>query len=69
VTFEGSAGATHLEAPIVGIAENPAGLGDSPNADGNEGSWLAASDGGVFTYGGAQFFGSLSARVRVITGP
>ena len=46
--FYGSAGATHLNKPIVGMAVT---------ADGG-GYWLVASDGGVFTYGDAQFYGS-----------
>jgi len=46
--FQGSAGGTHLNAPIVGMAPTPDGFG----------YWLVASDGGVFTYGNAEFFGS-----------
>ncbi len=38
-----------LNAPIVGIAATPDGGG----------YWLVASDGGVFSYGDAQFHGSL----------
>jgi hypothetical protein len=46
--FEGSAGATPLNKPIVGVASTPdAG-----------GYWLVASDGGIFAYGDAGFFGS-----------
>src|ERR1700675_1273598 len=45
--FFGSAGGTHLNKPVVGIAAAPDGLG----------YWLVASDGGVFTYGSAGFFG------------
>jgi 3D (Asp-Asp-Asp) domain-containing protein len=48
--FRGSAGNTHLHAPIVGIAATPDGGG----------YWLAAADGGVFTYGDAHFRGSAS---------
>ena len=47
-SFHGSAGAIHLNQPIVAIASTP---------DGN-GYWLVASDGGIFTYGDARFFGS-----------
>jgi predicted outer membrane repeat protein len=46
--FEGSAGALHLNKPIVGTAATPDG----------QGYWLVGSDGGVFTYGDAQYFGS-----------
>ncbi len=46
--FFGSAGAIHLNKPIVGMASTPDGGG----------YWLVASDGGIFAYGDAQFFGS-----------
>lgn len=36
-------------APIVGIAPTPSG----------EGYWLVAADGGVFTFGDAEFFGNV----------
>jgi hypothetical protein len=38
----------HLNQPIVGIAATPDGRG----------YWLVASDGGIFSYGDAAFFGS-----------
>jgi len=44
----GSLAGTHLNAPIVGVTALPNG----------NGYWLLASDGGVFTYGQAQFYGS-----------
>jgi hypothetical protein len=50
-TFAGSLGATHLNAPIVGVAATPTG----------KGYWLVAADGGVFAYGDATFAGSLGA--------
>jgi lysophospholipase L1-like esterase len=50
--FQGSAGAQHLNAPIVGLAPTPDGGG----------YWLAARDGGVFAYGDAGFFGSAGAE-------
>jgi hypothetical protein len=50
-TFYGSEGATHLNAPIVGIAATPDGRG----------YWEVASDGGVFTFGDAGFYGSEGA--------
>ena len=49
--FFGSAGALHLNAPVVGMAATPDGGG----------YWLVASDGGVFSYGDARFFGSAGA--------
>lgn len=42
-------GGLSVSSPIVDITANPSGRG----------YWLAAADGGVFTYGDAQFFGSL----------
>ena len=42
-------GSTH---PIVGIVTTPSGRG----------YWLAASDGGVFTFGDAKFYGSTGGR-------
>ncbi len=44
----GSAGSIHLNQPIVGMAATPDGGG----------YWLVASDGGIFSYGDAGFFGS-----------
>ena len=49
--FHGSAGALHLNAPVVGMATTPDGGG----------YWLVASDGGIFTYGDASFYGSTGA--------
>ena len=37
--------------PIVGMAPTPDG----------QGYWLVASDGGIFSYGDAQFYGSTGA--------
>ena len=53
LTYEGSAGGTHLNAPIVGMASTPDG----------KGYWLVASDGGVFSYGDAVFYGSAGGTV------
>lgn len=47
----GDASNLPLNKPIVGM---------SPTSTGN-GYWLVASDGGIFTYGDAQFFGSTGA--------
>jgi Tol biopolymer transport system component len=46
--FYGSAGATKLNRPIVGMAATPS----------NGGYWLVATDGGIFSYGDAKFLGS-----------
>jgi hypothetical protein len=46
--FYGSAGATPLNAKVVGVASDPVAPG----------YWLAASDGGVFAYGAAGSYGS-----------
>ena len=46
--FYGSTGALTLNKPIVGMAATPDGGG----------YWLVASDGGIFSYGDAQFYGS-----------
>jgi hypothetical protein len=45
-------GARALAAPVVGIASTPDGRG----------YWEVASDGGVFAFGDAQFYGSMGAR-------
>ena len=44
----GRPAAIHLNQPIVGMAPTPDG----------KGYWLVASDGGVFSYGDAAFYGS-----------
>ena len=41
----------HLNQPIVGMAATPSG----------HGYWLVASDGGMFTFGDAHFYGSTGA--------
>ena len=41
----------HLAKPVVGMASTPNG----------QGYWLVASDGGVFSYGNASFYGSTGA--------
>jgi hypothetical protein len=50
--FAGSAGSIHLNKPVVGVAATPDGTG----------YWLVASDGGVFTYGSATYFGSTGGK-------
>jgi hypothetical protein len=49
--FYGSMGGQHLNAPIVGVAGDPA----------TGGYWEVASDGGVFNFN-APFFGSMGAK-------
>ena len=39
---------TNPQAPVVGMAATPSG----------DGYWMVASDGGVFSFGDAQFYGS-----------
>jgi len=42
-------GGTHLNAPIVGMASSNDG----------HGYWLVASDGGIFAFGDAGYYGSM----------
>ena len=58
--FMGSTGAIRLNKPIVGMAPTrDVFLTDAgPRATGY---WLVASDGGIFSFGGAQFYGSAGA--------
>ena len=48
----GAGNQTGMPGPNVAIAATPTG----------DGYWVAASDGGVFSYGGAQFYGSMGGR-------
>jgi hypothetical protein len=57
--FMGSMGGKHLNAPIVGIAPGPYALNFANFSLQTTGYWLAASDGGVFSFGKTNFFGSL----------
>jgi hypothetical protein len=50
--FCGSTGGMRLNAPVVAIAEAPAGGG----------YWEVASDGGIFAFGGAGFYGSMGGH-------
>ena len=45
-------GGKTLSAPVVGMASTPDGGG----------YWLAAADGGVFTFGDAGFSGSMGGK-------
>ena len=51
--FRGSTGGIHLVQPIVGMARVPSG---------DTGYWLVANDGGVFSFGSAQFEGSTAGH-------
>src|ERR1700741_3514889 len=52
MVLAGPAEATPLNAPVVGMTATP---------DGN-GYWLVASDGGIFSYGDAHFYGSMGGQ-------
>ena len=54
--FYGSTGGQPLNKPIVGMAATPDG----------KGYWLVATDGGVFAFGDAGFFGSAVSGVRAV---
>jgi hypothetical protein len=65
--FFGSTGAMQLNQPIVGMAplpaaagtpQTPASPGTAPTS-GSKGYWLLGADGGLFSFGDANFFGSL----------
>ena len=58
--FFGSAGNLRLNKPIVGVAATPyaPGVGAQEASPAGLGYWLVASDGGIFNYGDARFFGS-----------
>ena len=45
-------GGRRLNEPIVGMATTPDG----------KGYWLVASDGGIFSFGDAQFYGSMGGE-------
>jgi len=51
-SYVGSLGGSGSSHPVVGIAATTSG----------KGYWLAASDGGVFTFGDAKFYGSTGGR-------
>jgi hypothetical protein len=60
--FLGSLGGVHLNAPVVGIAAAPvypfSGVSSTSTPRSDQGYWLVAADGGVFTFGDAPFYGS-----------
>jgi hypothetical protein len=57
--FLGSMGGTHLNSPIVGIVPAAYALNFANFSLQSTGYSLVASDGGVFNFGSANFFGSL----------
>ena len=59
--FMGSMGGQRLNKPIVSIAPGPYALNFGNFSLQATGYWLVASDGGVFSFGKANFFGSLGA--------
>ncbi len=56
--FHGSTGALHLNQPVVGMAFSNNPMGESTVDNDLAGYWLVASDGGIFNFGTAIFFGS-----------
>jgi len=64
-TFYGSMGGKALNAPVVALAPTPyvpsASPGGTP-APAGKGYWEVASDGGVFTFGDAGFYGSMGGK-------
>ena len=63
--FQGSMGGTPLNKPVVGIAATPyvPGIAGAPATPGGLGYWEVASDGGIFNFGDAKFYGSMGAKV------
>ncbi|HEX3461265.1 MAG TPA: right-handed parallel beta-helix repeat-containing protein [Acidimicrobiales bacterium] len=59
--FMGSMGGQPLNKPIVSIIPGPYALNFSNFSLQATGYWLVASDGGVFSFGKANFFGSLGS--------
>jgi hypothetical protein len=59
--FMGSMGGQPLNKPIVSIIPGPYALNFSNFSLQATGYWLVASDGGVFSFGNSNFFGSLGS--------
>ena len=53
VTLGASSGTGGINAPAVDVTDTPGG----------QGYWLSASDGGIFTFGDAKFYGSTGSMV------
>ncbi|MFZ0252052.1 MAG: right-handed parallel beta-helix repeat-containing protein [Acidimicrobiales bacterium] len=58
--FHGSTGNLKLNQPVVAMAPTPyvPGAGGAPASPAGLGYWLVASDGGIFNFGDAGFYGS-----------
>jgi len=56
--FDGSMGGHHLNAPIVGMASTSSAASAQPAYPALFGYVLVGSDGGVFAFGDAPFYGS-----------
>jgi parallel beta-helix repeat protein len=54
----------HLSSPIVGIAASPGAFVAHGTALSGDGYWLVGSDGGVFSFGKAGFFGSVPGALK-----
>ncbi|MCU1464535.1 MAG: Esterase, partial [Actinomycetia bacterium] len=52
--FFGSMGGQHVNRPIAGMASTPTG----------KGYWFVAADGGIYSFGDAQFLGSGTNRLH-----
>jgi hypothetical protein len=54
----------HLSAPIVGVAASPGAIDLRSGRFSGDGYWLVASDGGVFSFGDAGYFGSVPGALK-----
>jgi hypothetical protein len=54
----------HLSAPIVGVAASPGAIDLPSGRFSGDGYWLVASDGGVFSFGDAGYFGSVPGALK-----
>ena len=54
----------HLSAPVVGIAASPGAVNPETGNFTGDGYWLVGSDGGVFGFGNAKYFGSVPGSLK-----